>query len=84
MRNCLFVVQLSEAFMSSLEKLMVLLFEVIPHFPPAPNKPTYHAVMRLIIGVADNRTALKSFLSQIGVFGVLSVLCMCVLVKFNS
>ena len=46
---------------------MVLLFEVLPHFPPNLNMPTYYAVMRLILGVADDRTALKSFLSHIGV-----------------
>ena len=58
--------QLSESFLSSLEKLMVLLFEILPHLPPAVHMPTYYAVMRLILGVADNRTALKSFLSHIG------------------
>ena len=45
---------------------MVLLFEILPHLPPAVHMPTYYAVMRLILGVADNRTALKSFLSHIG------------------
>ena len=46
---------------------MVLLFEVLPRLPPAMHMPTYYAVMRLILGVADNRTALKNFLSHVGV-----------------
>ena len=50
---------------------MVLLFEVFPHIPLDMHMPTYYAVMRLILGVADNRTSLKSFLSHIGV-------CVCV------
>ena len=45
---------------------MVLLFEVLPRLPPDLTMPTYYAVMRLIIGVAGNRSALKSFLSHIG------------------
>ncbi|CAI8051259.1 DNA-dependent protein kinase catalytic subunit [Geodia barretti] len=56
---------LSEAFLSSLEKLMVLLFEVLPRLPPDLQMPTYYAVMRLILGVAANRSALKSFLSHV-------------------
>ena len=61
-----FLSQLSEAFLSSLEKLMVLLFEVLPRLPPDLQMPTYYAVMRLILGVAANRSALKSFLSHVG------------------
>ena len=59
--------QLSEAFLSSLEKLMVLLFQVLPHLPPDLHMPTYYAVMRLIVGVTANRNILQSFLSHIGV-----------------
>ena len=63
--------QLSEAFLSSLEKLMVMLFEVLPHLPPTLHNPTYYSVMRLILGVARNMSTLKSFLSHFGSLQIL-------------
>ena len=61
--------QLSESFLLSLEKLMVLLFECFPHIPAVKQTPTAYAVMRMIMGIATNRTALKKFLSYIGELG---------------
>ena len=58
--------QLSETFLHSLEKLMVLLFEYFPLLPPILHKPVFFAVMKMILGMAANWSTLKTFLSQIG------------------
>ena len=52
--------------MSSLEKLMALLFECLPLLPPGYRKQTFFAVLKLILGISPNRTALKTFLSHVG------------------
>ena len=48
--------------MTALEKLMVLFFESLP----ANRKQTFFAVLKLILGISPNRTALKTFLSHVG------------------
>ena len=52
--------------MTSLEKLMVLFFESLPVLPPGYRKQTFFAVLKLILGISPNRTALKTFLSHVG------------------
>ena len=52
--------------MGGKEKLLVLLFECFPLIPPVHHKPTYYAVVRMVMGIATSRTTLKTFLSHVG------------------
>ena len=45
---------------------MVLLFECLPLLAPGYRKQTFFAVLKLILGISPNRTALKTFLSHVG------------------
>jgi hypothetical protein len=52
--------------MTSLEKLMILLFECFPLLPQGYRKQTFFAILKLILGISSNRATLKTFLSHVG------------------
>ena len=64
--DLLFLLQISHAFLSFLERLVVVLIEKFPELGRGPQFLCCKAMLKLFLALATKGASLKSFLSQIG------------------
>ncbi len=61
-----FVLQVSDAFLASLEKLTVMLIEHFPHLHWKLRPSAFFSVLRILIALAPKGATFRGFLSKIG------------------
>lgn len=63
----LLYIQISESFIQSLERLIILFFECYPNLEGSSRAHSHTALLNIIMGVAGaSRATLKTFLAHIG------------------